>query len=427
MTDLITPEADIAVKQANRLIESIYKMELNEHKLLLLATKKVNEMELRNHPFNERTKITISSSEFAEQYDVARQTAFDIIVDAKKSIYEREFDYLHVEENGTVTPMKSRWFQARGMDAGKGEISFMFASAVIPLIYLVKSEYTLLDLHEIGQLNSKYAVRLYKYLMRWVNAPYKNKIPTEQLRVIFGLSDDEYPRIFDFRRRVLDVAVKMVRENTGFKDLEVKGHKTGVRVTSFSFHYTSYSNDLIKNSRKQVIEAANDPGQKDEYVIYRMTPEQINAFSKSLAMKTKDNTSFAGLGQLVEPGQDWSVLADRIADDFNNGVFAPYLEYLKLLGFKPNAFNKTPPIGQSGENTPSDEGNPDQEQESLVESHGEEPKNPENAPFQLPDNVFNKYKAKGGKLTKDQILEAAMAENVQPFKIMLSEGIRIFG
>lgn len=418
---------DIAVKQANKLIESIYKMDVNEHKLLLLATKKVNEMELKNQPFSERTKITITGAEFAQQYGITRQTAFEIIVEAKKTIYSREFDYLYQEKDGTVSPMKSRWLQAQGTDKAKGEISFMFASAVIPLIYLVKSEYTLLDLQEIGQLKSKYAVRLYKYLMRWVNAPYKNKIPIEQLRSIFGLEDNEYPEMRDFRKRVLDIAVKQVKAGTGFKDLTVKNYKTGVKVTAFSFHYTKYENELIKNSRKQVIEAADDPGQKDEYVIYRMTPEQINAFSKSLAMKTKDNPSFAGLGQLVEPGQDWSVLADRIADDFNNGVFAPYLEYLKLLGFKPTVFNKTPFNGQSGENTPPDEGNPDQESEKPAENPGEEPKNPENAPFQLPDNVFNKYKAKGGKLTKDQILEAAMAENVQPFKIMLNEGIRIFG
>lgn len=416
MTDLVISETDIAVKQANRLIESIYKMELNEHKLLLLATKKVNEMELRNHPFNERTKITISSSEFADQYAITRQTAFDIIVDAKKSIYEREFDYLHVEESGTVTPMKSRWFQARGMDAGKGEISFMFASAVIPLIYLVKSEYTLLDLHEIGQLNSKYAVRLYKYLMRWVNAPYKNKISIEQLRVIFGLGEDEYPRLFDFKRRVLDVAVKMVKANTGFKDLTVKSYKTGVKVTDFSFHYTSYSNKLIKNARKQVIDGDSAPGQNgDDYVIYQMTIDQIETFSKTLALKaSKSEPGYSELGSLVDAGQDWSVLAKRISEDFRKCVFEPYLEYLKLAGFKPTKLNKTPLPGQTEGNTAIDSGN-----------EGEEPEKPKDNPFKLPDSLYARYVSKGGKMTKDQILEIAMAEDVKPVKVMLNDGINV--
>jgi len=421
-------DSDIAVRQANKLIESIYKMDVNEHKLLVLATKKVNEMELRKEPFNERTKITITSAEFARQYGIERSSAFKILIEAKKSIYDRDFVYLHQEKDGTVSPMKSRWFQARGVDKSKSEISFMFASAVIPLIYLVKSEYTLLDLREMGKLKSKYAVRLYKYLMRWVNAPYKNKIPIEKMREIFGLDDDEYPEMCDFRKRVLDIAVKQIKAGTGFKDLTVKNYKTGVKVTAFSFHYTSYENELIKNTRKQIIE--NEAGQKAEYVIYRMTDDQIRKFSKALATKAtniKDNPALAGLGDLIGPGQGWEALADKIAIDWGNRVFEPYLGYLEAIGFKPTVFNKTPFNGQSGENTPPDEGNPDQESEKPAENPGEEPKNPENAPFQLPDNVFNKYKAKGGKLTKDQILEAAMAENVQPFKIMLNEGIRIFG
>ena len=100
--EVMLSDNDIAVKQANKLIESIYRMDINEHKLLLLATKKVNEMELKNEPFNERTKITIGAVEFANQYGISRQSAFEIIIEATKSIYDREFDYLHVDEKGRV-------------------------------------------------------------------------------------------------------------------------------------------------------------------------------------------------------------------------------------------------------------------------------------------------------------------------------------
>lgn len=413
--EVMLSDNDIAVKQANKLIESIYRMDINEHKLLLLATKKVNEMELKNEPFNERTKITIGAVEFANQYGISRQSAFEIIIEAKKSIYDREFDYLHVDEKGQVSQMKSRWLQSRQVDKAKSEISFMFASAVIPLIYLVKSEYTLLDLQEIGQLKSKYAVRLYKYLMRWVNAPYKNKIPIEQLRVVFGLQEDEYPEMRDFRKRVLDTAVRQVRGSTGFKDLTVKNYKTGVKVTAFSFHYTGYDNQLIKNHKKQVIESSTDPDKTtDEYVIYRMTEEQINTFSKSIALKTKDDSRFFSLGALVDEGQDWSSLAERIASDFRKGVFTPYLEFLKLVGFKPNKFNKTPPVGKTSENTAIPEAN-----------HEDSSKESVNNPFELSDAHYELYVKKGGKLSKDQILEAAMADNMPPIRVMLANGINI--
>lgn len=413
--EIMPIDNEIAVKQANKLIESIYRMDVNEHKLLLLAIKKVNEMELKKEHFDERTRLTISASEFAKQYDIATSSAFEILVEAKKSIYEREFVYLHRDKDGTVSPMRSRWFQARGEDKIKSEVAFMFSSQVIPLIYLVKSEYTLLDLEEIGQLKSKYAVRLYKYLMRWVNAPYKNKIPTEQLREIFGLEPNEYPEMRDFRKRVLDIAVKQVKAGTGFKDLTVTSHKSGVKISAFSFHYTAYTNEMIKNSRKQIIENEKTREKDPGYVIYQMSQEQIESFSKAMAVKTKDNPAFAALGQLVDAGQDWTVLAKYIASDFKNGIFAPYLEYLKLLGFKPTKLNKTPLTGQSGENTGDSGDNP-----------GDSGEDDKKNPFKLPESMYEKYLTKGGTLTRDQILEAAMAENMPPAKIMLAQGINIF-
>lgn len=416
MADIVLSENDIVLKQANRLIESIYKMDVNEHKLLLLATKKVNEMELRNEHFDERTIVTITGAEFAKQYGITTPSAFKILVTAKKSIYDREFDYLHIDpKTGKVKPMHSRWFQARGESEGKSEINFMFTSAVVPLIYLVEKEYTMLDLQEIVKLKSKYAIRLYKFLMRWVNAPYRNKIPIEKLRDIFGLEGDEYTNMCDFKKRVLDAAVKQVRAGTGFKDLTVKNYKEGVKVVAFSFHYTKYDNQLIKNSKKQVIESSIDPDKKpDEYVIYRMTDEQISTFSKSIALKTKDDSRFFSLGSLVDEGQDWSSLAERIASDFRKGVFTPYLEFLKLVGFKPNKFNKTPTVSSTNENTAIPEAN-----------HEDSSKESVNNPFELSDAHYEMYVKKGGKLSKDQILEAAMADNVSPVKIMIADGVNI--
>lgn len=417
MADIVLSENDIVLKQANRLIESIYKMDVNEHKLLLLATKKVNEMELRNEHFDERTIITITGAEFAKQYGITTPSAFKILVTAKKSIYDREFDYLHIDpKTGKVKPMHSRWFQARGENEGKSEINFMFTSAVVPLIYLVEKEYTMLDLQEIVKLKSKYAIRLYKFLMRWVNAPYRNKIPIEKLRDIFGVEGDEYVNMCDFKKRVLDAAVKQVRAGTGFKDLTVKNHKEGVKIVAFSFHYTKYDNQLIKNSKKQVIESSIDPDKKpDEYVIYRMTDEQITAFAPAIAAKASaGEAGFSVIGAMADTGMKAEGLAKLIEGGFRKGVFAPYLDVLKILGFKPTKFNKTPPVSSTSENTPTDSG--------IESSEGEGTKQ---NPFKLPDSLYAKYVAKGGKLTRDQILEVAMAENVKPVKVMLDNGINV--
>lgn len=373
-------ELDIAAKQANRLIESIYKMDVNEHKLLLLATRKVNELELKNEPFSERTRIVITAAEFAQQYGISRPSAFEIIVAAKNTIYEREFVYLHVEDNGEVVPMRSRWLQARQEDKAKSEISFLFASAVIPLIYLVETEYTMLDLHEVGKLKSKYAVRLYKYLMRWLNAPYKNKIPLEKLREVFGLDDDEYPAMRDFKKRVLDISVKQVAAGTAFKDLTYSVRKEGTKITHVDFHYSGYTNKNIKN-QKAVIEGEANAKKEKEFVIYQMTDSQIKTFAKTISQKATNSETnkapeFHNIGQMVEPGQGSDVLEGKIIDDFVDGNFEPYYEALQALNFKPTVFNRTKPTNavkdaQKGENS--------EDEAKMVGYKGKQEKAPESA------------------------------------------------
>ena len=71
-------------------------------------------------------------------------------------------------------------------------------------------------------------------------------------------------------------------------------------------------------------------------------------------------------------------------------------------------------MGSTGENTPTDSGVESNESEEAKQK-----------PFKLPDSLYAKYVAKGGKLTRDQILEVAMAENVKPVRVMLDNGINV--
>ena len=178
---------------------------------------------------------------------------------------------------------------------------------------------------------------------------------------------------------------------------------------SFSFEYDRYDNETIN------VTPATKTRKEDKFVIYQMTDEQIKMFSSSLAVNvSKGEPGYSELGKLVIAGQKTEVLAERIASDFRKRLFAPYLDVLKLAGFTPNKFNKTPIGSSTSENTPTDSGVESNENEETKQN-----------PFKLPDSLYAKYVAKGGKLTKDQILEVAMAENVKPVKVMLDNGINV--
>lgn len=414
-------ETDLIAKQANKLIESVYRMEVEEQKVILLATKKVNDIELRGLPFTPETEILITADDFVRAYGVNKQRAFEALVSAKNTIYDRSFEIDYVDVNGETKPISSRWIHAKGEMKHKSAISMFFTPAVIPFIYLVvKEEFTLIDLREVGRLKSKYAVRLYQLLMKWRNANHQPIFTIEVLRKKLGLAETEYLQFGDFNKRVIQVAVDQINKGTGFTELKAIPKKEGRKVVSFRFEYKEYDNKtinvtpLIKKKPKQSEEALSDG-----FVIHQMSFPQIDTFAGKIRVATeKGMPGFESFGELVGQGKSWDDFEEKIKQDFRNRVFRPYMDVLRLLDFTPTKLNKTPFPGESGENTPSSEDNPGKDKPDEGKKGGKNP-------FELSDPLYAKYVSKGGKLTKDQIIEAAMAENKPVMKIMLDQGINV--
>lgn len=353
-----------AIKQANRLIESVYRMEVNEHKLILLATKKVHELEVGGKPFTAETEIVITAAEFAHEYGITRQSAFEILKEAKNTIYERSFDYLIEDQKGVIKSMSSRWIHAKGESNGISEISLFFAPAVIPFIYLVEREFTLLDLREVGRLKNKYAVRLYKILMKWRNAKYQPSFDYQDLRQKLGIDAEEYPVMAEFKRRVLKVAIDQINKGTGFVGLKAIEKKTGKNITGFSFSYTRYDNDTInitpmeqKPTKKAIEgkktgegtgESENAPTGENtancdqqgkpkakRHFSDGMTEPQSYMFANQIVNKIMQGDSrFMYLASLATEGMGQHEFINQIAEDFMVGRLEPYAKALEILKYK---------------------------------------------------------------------------------------------
>lgn len=380
-----------SVKHANALIESMYRMEANEQKIIILASKIVNQLGEKGIPFDAKTEIIITAAEYAKEYGIDYRAAWFAMTHAKNTIYRRTFSYLKYREDGTVKPMQGRWVHSTSVEIAdsdlddfesdflgdmkemhkdlvfekevKSEITLMFSPEVIPYIYQIKSEYTLLDIQEIGRLSNKYAIRLYKLLMKWRNAEEQPYFEYQQLRKYLGLAKTEYAETKYFNKTVLGVALKQINAGTGFIDLEAKPRKKGKSIIGYTFPYKAYENNMITvqpgNEKKPKQRGRTPKGgnQGEGYVVYRMTDSQINTFSKKLArLACESDSGFNHLGELVEQGQDDKALAAFLAKEFRSGNFAPYLADLERAEFTPNRFNKTLPEGKSGGNTGNSEG-----------------------------------------------------------------------
>ncbi len=92
----------------------------------------------------------------------------------------------------------------------------------------------LIDLKKQALFKSTYGLALYETCCRFKDIPNTKWISIIELRKLMGVSEDKYPRYFDFKKRILNVAIKEVNKNSGFViDLEerkIKRIVTHVRI-----------------------------------------------------------------------------------------------------------------------------------------------------------------------------------------------------
>ena len=83
----------------------------------------------------------------------------------------------------------------------------------------LERNFTSYEIEQVANLQSRYAMRLYECLIRFKASKLLN-ITLDELRFRFGLLDTEYKVMSDLKKRVLDMAVKGINDNT---DMTVSG------------------------------------------------------------------------------------------------------------------------------------------------------------------------------------------------------------
>ena len=111
----------------------------------------------------------------------------------------------------------------------------MFAPLVIPYIKRLSKEggnFTRYYLENIAAMTSIHAVRMYELLVQYRELGNR-EFEVDELKSYLGM-EEEYPRITEFKRWVIDEAVKQINEHSDLKVAYTQS-KTGRTVTHLSF------------------------------------------------------------------------------------------------------------------------------------------------------------------------------------------------
>lgn len=299
---------DLVVKD-NALINASYNLDLVEQRLILLA---IVEARGSGRGINANDPLEVHAESYVNQFNVARQTAYQALKDACKDLFARQFSYQEVNKRGNIENVLSRWVSEIRYIDDEATVKLIFAPAIVPLITRLEEQFTKYELQQISNLSSAYAVRLYELLIAWRSTGQTPVIELAEFRQKIGVLDDEYTRMGNFKDRVLNLAITQVNEHT---DINVKceQHKKGRNISGFSFTF----------KQKKVI--TKTPTSLDPFS--KMTDAQRHLFANKLS-------ELPDMNKYSQGTESYAQFAVRIAEMLQDKErFEEILPYLRKVGF----------------------------------------------------------------------------------------------
>ncbi|HAL9257481.1 TPA: replication initiation protein, partial [Escherichia coli] len=140
-----------------------YNLEVTEQRLILLAIISARET---GQGITSDSKLEIHASDYAIQFSVAKETAYEALKSAVNNLFERQFSFREETKKGTGI-VRSRWVSRIKYIDDAAILEITFAPDVVPLITRLEEHFTSYQIKQIAQLTSKYAIRLYELLIAW--------------------------------------------------------------------------------------------------------------------------------------------------------------------------------------------------------------------------------------------------------------------
>lgn len=306
-------KTELIVKD-NALINASYNLDLVEQRLILLAIVEARES---GKGINANDPLTVHAESYINQFGVHRNTAYQALKDACDDLFARQFSYQSLSEKGNVINHKSRWVSEVAYIDNEAVVRLIFAPAIVPLITRLEEQFTKYEIQQISNLTSAYAVRLYEILITWRSTGKTPLITIYDFRQKIGVLETEYKRMYDFKKYVLDIALKQVNEHTDI-NVKVEQHKTGRSITGFSFSF---------KQKKSATNTANDISQDKELKI-NLTDAQRYLFASKLS-------ELPEMAKLSQGNESYEQFAARIVTMLQEpNKLKEFMPLLRKVGFQ---------------------------------------------------------------------------------------------
>lgn len=297
------------VVKDNSLINASYTLGLVEQRLILLAIIEARET---GKGVDTETFLEIHAQHYADRFHVDVKNTYTMLSDAVLTLFNRQVTYKTIDEKRNKPEKRVvRWVSGISYVEGAGIVKLRFAPEIVPLITRLEENFTWYELMQVANLNL-YATRLYELLVCWRSTGKTPIIEIHDFRSKLGLFETEYKAMCDFKKRVLDPAIKQINEHTDIT-VKVEQHKAGRSITGFSFKFK-------QKQQPKSVKLNRDPNTADLFT--KMTDAQRHMF----AHKLSEMPEMSKYSQGSESYQQFAVrIADMLLQPKKFNQLYPYL------------------------------------------------------------------------------------------------------
>ena len=312
----MSKETRLVVKD-NALIDASFNLSLVEQRLMLLAIVEAREIQ----DLTPDTPIEIKASSYREQYNTDSSEAYKQLAEATKQLFNRQFSYVDKYKSDDAITV-SRWLNEATYINNKGTVVIYLNRNVISMISRLEANFTKYLLEQVSDFKSQYSIRLYELLIKYKDVGNSKKYTIEEIRSLLGIGVNEYKVLADFKKRVLDLAVKEINDKTD----------TTIKYEQFKEGRT-ISHILFKIGKKLAKKKKDSKDLNTVDMFTGLSIKQCLMFGDKLSRDIAFQNHYkANVGENIEDYAER--IATMLSDAFYVTEWMPYLETVGYINHK---------------------------------------------------------------------------------------------
>ena len=300
----------------NALINASYSLELTEQRIILLAILKARE---NKTPHNQELIVTAQS--YITAFNVHRNTAYKTLKTACDNLFTRQFTYQRYNSNSNIEQVKTRWVQSVIYAENESYIKIKFTDEILPLVTMLEKHFTSYELQQVASLKSVHSIRLYELLIQYRTVG-KVEINLSDLRLKLGINESEYPRMDNFKARVLDVGIQQINQHT---DITAKYEqvKQGRTITGFNFSFKQKAKATTAHQNER-------DGTTIDFLTDNLTDKQLERIARNKQFIADYNHMITPQSNANNDMNEWvRVMVAKMKTDIKLFNKKPLNDYLK--------------------------------------------------------------------------------------------------